>query len=213
MWYLINEQGVRIYLKPNQETLIGRKKADIVLPNDKSISKEHASISVTKLEEIRNNEPTSICKLKDLKSKYGTFIFHERDIIQLTETEYILKHQDTIRFGLQNHVFKVINVPIITTVSTLCDDEIERLKQLMEEIDGVIITDSDWRRASTYLTVGNAILTLKLASAMASALPIVTMKYWDEVKSAIDNSQQLPDSNNFVPISEPLIAKRKYNSI
>ncbi|XP_071860802.1 nibrin [Bombus fervidus] len=210
MWYLVNEQGVRIYLKPNQETLIGRKKADIILPNDKSISKEHASISVTKLEEIRSNEPTSICKLKDLKSKYGTFILHERDIIQLTETECILKHQDTIRFGLQNHVFKVINVPIITTVSTLCDDEIERLKQLMEEIDGVIITDSDWRRASTYLTVGNAILTLKLASAMASALPIVTMKYWDEVKSAIDNGQQLPDSNNFVPpISEPLIAKRK----
>ncbi|XP_076476193.1 nibrin [Bombus vancouverensis nearcticus] len=210
MWYLVNEQGVRIYLKPNQETLIGRKKADIVLPNDKSISKEHASISVTKLEEIRSTEPTSICKLKDLKSKYGTFILHERDIIQLTETECILKHQDTIRFGLQNHVFKVINVPIITTVSTLCDNEIERLKQLMEEIDGVIITDSDWRRASTYLTVGNAILTLKLASAMASALPIVTMKYWDEVKSAIDNGQQLPDSNNFVPpISEPLIAKKK----
>ncbi|XP_060822078.1 uncharacterized protein LOC132910412 [Bombus pascuorum] len=210
MWYLVNEQGVRIYLKPNQETLIGRKKADILLPNDKSISKEHASISVTKVEEIRSNEPTSICKLKDLKSKYGTFIVHERDIIQLTETECILKHQDTIRFGLQNHVFKVINVPIITTVSTLCDDEIERLKQLMEEIDGVIITDSDWRRASTYLTVGNAILTLKLASAMASALPIVTMKYWDKVKSAIDNGQQLPDANNFVPsISEPLIAKRK----
>ncbi|XP_050585108.1 uncharacterized protein LOC126919667 [Bombus affinis] len=210
MWYLINEQGARIYLKPNQETLIGRKKADIVLPNDKSISKEHASISVTKLEEIRGNEPTSICKLKDLKSKYGTFILHEHDIIQLTETECILKHQDTIRFGLQNHVFKVINVPIITTVSTLCDDEIERLKQLMESIDGVIITDSDWRRASTYLTVGNAILTLKLASAMASALPIVTMKYWDEVKFAIDNGRQLPDSNNFVPpIGEPLIAKRK----
>ncbi|XP_033359139.1 uncharacterized protein LOC117238380 [Bombus vosnesenskii] len=210
MWYLVNEQGVRIYLKPNQETLIGRKKADIVLPNDKSISKEHASISVTKLEEIRSTEPTSICKLKDLKSKYGTFILHERDIIQLTETGCILKHQDTIRFGLQNHVFKVINVPIITTVSTLCDNEIERLKQLMEEIDGVIITDSDWRRASTYLTVGNAILTLKLASAMASALPIVTMKYWDEVKSAIDNGQQLPDTNNFVPpISEPLIAKKK----
>lgn len=45
---------------------------------------------------------------------------------------------------------------------------------------------------------------------MASALPIVTMKYWDEVKFAIDNGQQLPDSNNFVPpISEPLIAKKK----
>ena len=45
---------------------------------------------------------------------------------------------------------------------------------------------------------------------MASALPIVTMKYWDEVKFAIDNGRQLPDSNNFVPpIGEPLIAKRK----
>lgn len=69
----------------------------------------------------------------------------------------------SLLYGENLHI-RVINVPIITTVSTLCDNEIERLKQLMEEIDGVIITDSDWRRASTYLTVGNAILTLKVFS-------------------------------------------------
>lgn len=48
---------------------------------------------------FQSNEPTSICKLKD-KSKYGTFVLREEEITQITETEYNLKHQDKIRFGL-----------------------------------------------------------------------------------------------------------------
>lgn len=53
-------------------------------------------------------------------------------------------------------------MPIITITSTLHNEEVERLKNLMEEIDGVIIDDNIWRRASTYLTVGKAVLTLKV---------------------------------------------------
>ena len=51
---------------------------------------------------------------------------------------------------------------LITITSTLHNEEVERLKILMEEIDGVIIDDNIWRRASTYLTVGKAVLTLKV---------------------------------------------------
>ncbi|KAK9295196.1 hypothetical protein QLX08_010414 [Tetragonisca angustula] len=209
MWYLIDLKGHCVYLKPNHETVFGRKSGDVILSNDTSISREHALISVTPLNDITSNEPTSICKLKD-KSKYGTFVFREEEIIQITETEYNLKHEDKIRFGLLNHIFVVINMPLITITSTLHNEEVERLKNLMEQIDGVIIDDNIWRRASTYLTVGKAVLTLKLVCAMASALPIVTIKYWDEVKFAINNCQPLPDPNNFVPpISEILVTKEK----
>ncbi|KOX80977.1 Nibrin [Melipona quadrifasciata] len=210
MWYLIDQEGHCVYLKPNQETVIGRKKGDIILSNDTSISREHALISVTQLNDIMSNEPTSICKLKDLKSKYGTFILREEEIIQITETEYNLKHQDKIRFGLLHHIFEVMNMSIITITSTLPNEEVERLKNLMEEIDGVIIRGNTWSKAFTYLTVGKAVLTLKLVCAMASALPIVTMKYWDGVKFAINNGQPLPDPNNFVPpIGEVLVTKEK----
>ncbi|KAF3420320.1 hypothetical protein E2986_00771 [Frieseomelitta varia] len=207
MWYLIGLEGHYVYLKPNYETVFGRKNGDVILSNDTSISKEHALISVTQLSIITGNEPTSVCKLKD-KSKYGTFVLREGEIIQITETEYNLKHQDKIRFGLLHHIFVVINMPIITTTSTLHNEEVKRLQNLMEEIDGVIIYDNVWRRASTYLTVGKAVLTLKVACAMASALPIVTMKYWDQVKFSINNCQPLPDPNNFIPpINEVLITK------
>lgn len=210
MWYLIDQEGHCVYLKPNQETVIGRKKGDIILSNDTSISREHALISVTQLNDIMSNEPTSICKLKDLKSKYGTFILREEEIIQITETEYNLKHEDKIRFGLLQHIFKVMNMSIITITSTLPHEEVERLKNLMDEIDGVIIRDNIWSKAFTYLTVAKAVLTLKLVCAMASALPIVTMKYWDEVKFAINNGQPLPNPNNFVPpIGEVLVTKEK----
>ena len=53
-------------------------------------------------------------------------------------------------------------MPLITITSTLHNEEVERLKNLMEQIDGVIIDDNIWRRASTYLTVGKAVLTLKV---------------------------------------------------
>lgn len=49
---------------------------------------------------------------------------------------------------------------------------------------------------------------------MASALPIVTMKYWDEVKLAINSGQPLPDPNNFVPpISEELLVTKEKISV
>ena len=33
---------------------------------------------------------------------------------------------------------------------------------------------------------------------MAYAIPIITMDYWDAVKIAIDNGQDLPEIENFV---------------
>lgn len=38
--------GKRLHLKPNRNITFGRKKVDILLQNDESISRLHASISV-----------------------------------------------------------------------------------------------------------------------------------------------------------------------
>lgn len=78
MWYLIDLEGILyiyfiqnskviindnviyfflilghcVYLKPNHETVFGRKKGDVILSNDTSISREHALINVTQLSDI-----------------------------------------------------------------------------------------------------------------------------------------------------------------
>lgn len=45
---------------------------------------------------------------------------------------------------------------------------------------------------------------------MAAAIPIVTLDYWEQVNSAVNNGEELPQTNEFVPlISEALVNKVK----
>lgn len=93
-------------------------------------------------------------------------------------------------------------------MSTLNQDDRKKLERLMDEIDGAVLYD--WLSICTHLTVSKAKLTEKVTCAMAYAIPIITMDYWDAVKIAIDNGQDLPEIENFVPpISESLINKQK----
>ncbi|XP_076292212.1 nibrin isoform X2 [Lasioglossum baleicum] len=205
MWYLTTSAGNRLYFKPNKEVTFGRKKSDILLQNDESISRLHASIYVKPKE--KTGEPISTCELKDANSKYGTYIIlSEEEKVEVTNTGTILKDGDKIRFGLQQHVFKVVYVPLITIVSSLQNTEKEKLQGILDEIDGMMI--NDWTSACTHLTVSKASLTEKVTWAMASAVPIVSLNFWEAVKHAIDNGDKLPQPEKFIPpISELLINK------
>ena len=209
MWYLLDSTNQRIYLKPNQELTFGRKKSDILLQNDESISRIHASIYLQPKQSTQLGEPISICTLKDMSSKYGTFIIVEgTERIQVQKEGYNLKNGDIVRFGLMDHIFKVVYIPIITVVSTLSDIDKEKLQDLMNEIDGII--SNDWIKICTHLTVSRASLTEKVTWAMASTVPIVTLSYWEQVKHAVHTGQILPDANNFAPpISESLVINGK----
>ncbi|XP_043251286.1 nibrin [Colletes gigas] len=207
MWYLVNSTGYRLYLKPNAELTFGRKKADILLQNDESISRLHASIYIEPRETMTINEPTSMCKLKDMDSKYGTYvILDEEDKFEISKEWYNLKNNDKIQFGLQQHIFTVMYMPIIIVISSLNDNDKNKLQELIDEIDGMITTD--WTTACTHLTVSKAALTEKVTWAMASVVPIVTLGYWEKVKHAIDNGNKFPKVDSFVPqINESLIIK------
>ena len=209
MWYLLNSAGQRIYLKPNQELTFGRKKSDILLQNDESISRIHASIHLQPKQAAQIGEPISICRVKDTGSKYGTYIVAgDTERMEVQKEGYNVKHGDVIRFGLKDHSFKVVYVPIVTVVSTLSDNDKEKLQNLMNEIDGLISTE--WIKICTHLTVSRASLTEKVTWAMASAVPIVTLSYWEGVKRAVHNGEELPDTNDFAPpISESLVIKGK----
>lgn len=43
--------------------------------------------------------------ITDLQSKYGTFIFREYEMIEVTQDGYNLQDKDKIRFGLQDNLF------------------------------------------------------------------------------------------------------------
>ncbi|XP_076764819.1 nibrin-like [Xylocopa sonorina] len=208
MWYLVNVKGERLYLKPNVEVTFGRKKGDVLFPDDESISRLHASVCVTPKQIFEMGETTSTCRLKDLGSKYGTYICQENEMMAVSKEGYNLKHNDRVRIGLQNSIFLVMNASIITLTSGLVEADRNRLKSLMDHIDGAII--NNWLKCCTHLTVTKATLTEKVICAMASAIPIVTVNYWEQVKVAVENGQELPNTKHFIPlISEPYINKEK----
>ena len=78
------EKGRTLQLSDSQVVRVGRsKKADVVLPLDKSISSLHLSLECA----------DQACRIKDLSSRNGTFLNGRRI------TEAVLKTGDEIRAG------------------------------------------------------------------------------------------------------------------
>ncbi|XP_017882304.1 nibrin isoform X2 [Ceratina calcarata] len=206
MWY-INLKGRRVYLTPKEEFTFGRKSGDLSLPNDQSLSRLHASICVIPKKELKVGKPTSICIVKDLNSKYGSYILHGDNKTQISAEGYQLKDGDQIQLGLQDTILTVVHVPIVTLTSSLNHEDKTNLARLMTKyIDGVIA--NKWVKCCTHLTAVKPILTEKVTFAMAAGLPIVTLEYWEEMRFAMKNGQPLPDPKNYTPlIAESVINK------
>ncbi|XP_078035306.1 nibrin isoform X2 [Augochlora pura] len=129
-----------------------------------------------------------------------------KEKIEVTKEGYKLMNGDKIRFGLQQHVFTVVYVPLITALTTFQASDKQKLQGIFHEIDGMI--SHEWISACTHLTVSKATLTEKVMWAMASAIPIVSLNYWVAVKLATNNGEKLPDPSDFIPpLKESLISK------
>lgn len=77
---------------------MGRTQGDIVLREDKSVSRNHASVSV----EYKNSK--SLCIVKDLGSKYGSTIIKSHDeTIKVTAEGTNVENLDIIKFGMQEN--------------------------------------------------------------------------------------------------------------
>ena len=78
--------------------IVSRTQGDIVLREDKSVSRNHASVSV----ESRNSK--SLCIVKDLGSKYGSTVTRVHgEKIKVTPEGINLQHLDVIKFGMQEN--------------------------------------------------------------------------------------------------------------
>ncbi|KAG7210209.1 hypothetical protein KM043_011763 [Ampulex compressa] len=207
MWLLKSLSGEQIYLKVQKELTFGRRKSDIVLQNDESISRVHASIVVQLKDVVEENEPTSICKVKDMGSKYGTYILGKDKLIEVSKDGYDLKPNEKIRFGLQNHIYIVVYIPVIIVLSAINDQDRQNLQDIMDKIDGMI--SAEWTNCCTHLTVSKAMLTEKVTWALASAIPIVSIDFWVKMENAFENGNEFPDANDYIPkISDAMVHKQ-----
>ncbi|XP_046736831.1 uncharacterized protein LOC124405723 [Diprion similis] len=206
MWYLKSLKGDIIYLKPNKLMIVSRKEGyEILLKDDASISKLHATVTVRPKVNFKNNEPSSTVIVQDTNSKYGTFVINsENQQRKLTPGDHVLNEKDRIKFGLQQHIFTLHYIPLIISTSTLNSEEKVELQNIVETLDGVIV--EKWKEYCTHLTVSNATLTAQVVQALAFGTQIVSMAYWRAVIRSVENKKELPGVKNYLPsIKEGLI--------
>lgn len=171
-------------------------RSDIKLVDDASVSKLHAIISV----EPRNNSEVQYkCVISDL-SKYGTYVLRDGEMKKmLINKKFDLEVGDRVRFGTKDSIFTVTFHPFTIARSNLNEEELEKVRNIVKFLGGTLF--ESWDASCTYLTVPERILfTTKLAYALASAKPIVTIRYWEAIKNAIEESKELPKIDDFLPI-------------
>ncbi|XP_012224388.1 nibrin-like [Linepithema humile] len=195
MWCFKGQKDLCVYILPNQKKSFG-KSSDIKLEEDATISRLHAVVSVESTGELNIQYK---CVINDV-SKYGTFVTRDDKKIKLSKNEtFLLKAGDIVQFGLKEATFVVQHHSFVTARSSLNEEELNRLKNIIDHIGGQLL--ETWENSCTHLTVAKSVLfTTKLAYALASAKPIITIAYWEAVNVAIEESKELPEAETFLPI-------------
>lgn len=191
MWYLTSDTDHRvIYVMPNNEITIGRsvdaQVCNFAIPDDASISRKHATISVS------DNE----LFLQDMGSRYGTFV---NDFTSKVEagSKIKLNNTDNVRFGKMNSVWKIHKIHFITCTSTLKGENLQNLKVCLGTLGGQL--NNEWDESCAYLTMPAITLTIKVVLALAQGSRIVTMDFWNKCLDAITNQTLLPNPCNYAP--------------
>ncbi|XP_043285889.1 nibrin [Venturia canescens] len=199
MWLLKDKAGNITYLTPGKTFNIGRKKGTLVL-NDDSVSRNHATISILPkyhINQIKSNtQPLSECKIIDSGAKYGSTILRENEPDrQVTKEGDLLQHNDRIRFGVQESIFTVLYVPIITATSGLDKDEKSELQNIIDTLDGKVTMG--WESLCTHMTLSEAKISEKLTCALAFGTPIVPMDFWRLALKAFGANEKMPEPASF----------------
>lgn len=191
MWYLRSDTDHRvIYVMPNKEITIGRSVdahvCNFAIPDDPSISRKHATISVS------NNE----LFLQDMGSRYGTFI---NDFTSKIEAgpKIKLNNKDNVKFGKMSSVWEIHEIHFVTCTSTLKGENLQNLKVCLGKLGGLL--KNEWDESCAYLTMPAITLTIKVVLALAQGSHIVTTDFWNKCLDAITNQTLLPNPSNYSP--------------
>ncbi|KAH8259234.1 hypothetical protein KR026_000950, partial [Drosophila bipectinata] len=170
----------KFVLLPNKPVYtVGRQATDLIIKEDLSVSRTHVKFHLP-------DEQDASLKIEDLGSRYGTFIFSG----STNEAKKVAPKQLTpipvgirVRFGGTTSIWKVTQLKIVTTTSSLGQEEVQDLVALLRPLGGAVT--SAWTEGCSHLTMNGASVTVKLLHAMLENKPIVTVAYWrDMLKTA-----------------------------
>lgn len=170
---------------------IGRKGTHVLLENDKSISRNHATIEYG---------PDGLT-LKDTGSTSGTFI-NDAPTKAVKDEPHKLQSGDRVRFG-SSWRFTVAERKLTFCASTLGNAEKGELTRAAAALGASVI--NDWADEVTHLIMPKVSFTPKMLSAMADIKPVVTMQWVRLAMQRVALSQPLPDSSHssVVPQQDP----------
>ncbi|XP_059423755.1 nibrin [Carassius carassius] len=194
MWKLQSTEsgGESIVLLPGQEYVVGRKSCEILLSNDQSISRVHASLTVTE----------QAVTLKD-SSKYGTFINGEK---LATGSTKMLQTGDKITFGVFQSKFSLEKECVVVCSSCVDNEGKASLSQDLRSIGGRLV--NTWTFDCTHLVMPTVKVTIKTICALLCCRPIVNPEFFSAFSKAVQQKLPLPKAEKFRPqIDEPSLAK------
>lgn len=180
-------------LQSKTKHVISRSNGDLIILDDKSISRSHANL------ELKNERLFLI----DLNSKYGTYLNNgiETKTRIKPNVQIELKCGDNIKFGQLSCDWIVDEFKVNTLASQLKIDQRTNLIKTLDQIGGKLITD--FKDDCTHLTMDNIAVTIKVLQALIMGIPIVTSKYWKALFDSIKNEKLILSFRNFMPpISE-----------
>ncbi|GAB0095272.1 hypothetical protein DMENIID0001_106320 [Sergentomyia squamirostris] len=192
MWILVNSSGTKFFLSGDKEVYtVGRDpKCDLIIENDKSISRVHAHLKVL---------PDKLV-LIDVGSSYGSFLNENiKAVIRLPPKEEVdLRNQDLIRFGRFDSNWSVEMTAICVVTSSICAEDVEILQSNVQALSGKVM--KTWQQDCTHLSMPEIVITIKALLALVSAKPIVHPRYFSALLASLKANESLPDVGDFVPI-------------
>ncbi|KAG0163410.1 hypothetical protein DFQ30_000218, partial [Apophysomyces sp. BC1015] len=185
----------RILLRPGKTYTVGRRDTDIVLSDDKSVSRTHASIDVepTDYDQTINVNCRPTISIRD-QSKYGTYINEE---LHHNSSVFLHEH-DIVKFGTLNSLLRLRWVPMIVCRSSLNRQNKEELFRYAYEL-GFKIT-KDWEIRCTHLYAVTIRMSLKVVYCLLGARPIISKEYLETIRNTKDDGFHMPTDSMLPPI-------------
>lgn len=131
-------------LTDTKKYTVGRaEQADLSIPDDNSVSREHAFIY----------RSSSGVRVEDLASKYGVYVNSDinKNVAIEKKTTVELRIGGIVRFGRLKNTFRLENIEIKVCTSTLSQEDTEKLTKQLKTIDGVLM--QSWSTECTHLVM------------------------------------------------------------
>lgn len=164
----IDTDGQQLWIKGDRKFTVGRKDCHFIIAGDNSISRSHASLTLS---------ASSACKLIDNGSKYGTFVNKE----QISQ-EKELNVGDIVTFGCYSSSYKLCSQKVTACSSGITKEKRDQVKKLITSLS--FDFKSQITPECTHLVMDQINITAKVAVALGYGIPIVSINWLSDLTTS-----------------------------